>query len=118
MFITGPDVIKDVTGEDVTFDELGGADVQAQRGNIHKVVESEAAAYQYVRDYLSFLPSNHFDDPPIVNPGLEPEITRPIWNSTRSCRTRTTRPTTCTRSCCGSSTTVTSSRSPSSAARR
>ena len=75
MFITGPDVIKDVTGEDVTFDELGGADVQARRGNIHKVVESEAAAYQYVRDYLSFLPANHFDDAPIVNPGLEPEIT-------------------------------------------
>ncbi|MBJ7386919.1 MAG: methylmalonyl-CoA carboxyltransferase, partial [Mycolicibacterium sp.] len=75
MFITGPDVIKDVTGEDVTFDELGGADVQAQRGNIHQVVESEAAAYQYVREYLSFLPSNHFDDAPIVNPGLEPELT-------------------------------------------
>jgi len=75
MFITGPDVIKDVTGEDVTFDELGGADVQAQRGNIHKVVEDEAAAFQYVRDYLSFLPANTWDDPPIVNPGLEPELT-------------------------------------------
>jgi acetyl-CoA carboxylase carboxyltransferase component len=75
MFITGPDVIKDVTGEDVTFDELGGADVQAQRGNIHKVVESEDAAYQYVRDYLGFLPPNLFDDAPVVNPGLEPEIT-------------------------------------------
>ena len=75
MFITGPDVIKDVTGEDVTFDELGGADIQAQRGNIHKVVEDEAAAFQYARDYLSFLPANTFDDGPIVNPGLEPEIT-------------------------------------------
>ena len=75
MFITGPDVIKDVTGEDVTFDELGGADVQAQRGNIHKVVEDETAAFQYVRDYLSFLPDNTFGDGPIVNPGLEPEIT-------------------------------------------
>ena len=75
MFITGPDVIKDVTGEDVTFDELGGADTQAQRGNIHKVVEDEAAAFQYVRDYLSFLPDNTFDDTPIVNPGLEPEVT-------------------------------------------
>ncbi|GAB7145888.1 acyl-CoA carboxylase subunit beta [Mycobacterium riyadhense] len=75
MFITGPDVIKDVTGEDVSLDELGGADNQARYGNIHQVVESEAGAFQYVRDYLSFLPSNCFDDPPIVNPGLEPEIT-------------------------------------------
>jgi acetyl-CoA carboxylase carboxyltransferase component len=75
MFITGPDVIKDVTGEDVTLDELGGADNQARYGNIHQVVESEEAAFAYVRDYLSFLPSNTFDDPPIVNPGLEPELT-------------------------------------------
>lgn len=75
MFVTGPDVIKDVTGEVVTFDELGGADVQARYGNIHQVVESETAAYQYVRDFLSFLPSNCFDDPVIINPGLEPELT-------------------------------------------
>ncbi|GBE64120.1 propionyl-CoA carboxylase subunit beta [Mycobacterium sp. MFM001] len=76
FFVTGPDVIKDVTGEEVTLDELGGADAQARYGNIHQVVESEAAAYQYVRDFLSFVPSNCFDKPPIVNPGLEPEITR------------------------------------------
>ncbi|CAN5249677.1 acyl-CoA carboxylase subunit beta [soil metagenome] len=75
MFVTGPDVIKDVTGEDVSLDELGGADNQARYGNIHQVVEDEKAAFQYVRDYLSFLPSNTFDDEPIVNPGLEPEIT-------------------------------------------
>ena len=75
MFVTGPDVIKDVTGEDVTMDELGGADAQARYGNIHQVVEDEAAAFQYVRDYLSFLPANTFDDAPVVNPGLEPEIT-------------------------------------------
>ena len=75
MFITGPDVLKDVTGEDVTMDELGGADNQARYGNIHQVVESEAAAFEYVRDYLRFLPANTFDDPPVVNPGLEPQIT-------------------------------------------
>ncbi|HEU4362632.1 MAG TPA: acyl-CoA carboxylase subunit beta, partial [Mycobacterium sp.] len=75
MFVTGPDVIKDVTGEEISLDELGGADAQARYGNIHQVVESEAAAFQYVRDYLSFLPANTWDDPPVINPGLEPEIT-------------------------------------------
>jgi acetyl-CoA carboxylase carboxyltransferase component len=75
MFVTGPDVIKDVTGEDVSLDELGGADAQAKYGNIHTVVDTEKDAFQFVRDYLGFLPSNTFDDPPIVNPGLEPEVT-------------------------------------------
>ena len=75
MFVTGPDVIKDVTGEDVSLDELGGADYQARYGNIHQVVESEKAAFQYVRDFLEFLPPNTFDDAPVINPGLEPEIT-------------------------------------------
>ena len=75
MFVTGPDVIKDVTGEDVSLDELGGADYQAKYGNIHQVVEDEKAAFQYVRDYLEFLPGNCFDTPPVVNPGLEPEVT-------------------------------------------
>ena len=75
MFVTGPDVIKDVTGEDVTLDELGGADYQARYGNIHQVVESERAAFDYVRDFLGFLPPNTFDDAPVINPGLEPEIT-------------------------------------------
>ena len=75
FFVTGPDVIREVTGEDVSLDELGGSDAQARYGNIHQVVESEAAGFQYVRDFLSFLPSNCFDKPPVVNPGLEPEIT-------------------------------------------
>jgi acetyl-CoA carboxylase carboxyltransferase component len=75
MFVTGPDIIKDITGEVISFDELGGADAQARYGNIHQVVESEEAAFQYVRDFLAFLPSNCFDEAPTVNPGLEPEIT-------------------------------------------
>ena len=75
MFVTGPDVIKDVTGEDVSLDELGGADYQARYGNIHQVVDSEKAAFAYVRDFLDFLPPNTFDDAPVINPGLEPEIT-------------------------------------------
>ncbi len=43
---------------------------------------------QYVRDFLSFLPSNCFDKPPVVNPGLERKSPATIWNSTRSCRTQ------------------------------
>ncbi|OOK73073.1 carboxyl transferase domain protein [Mycobacterium kansasii] len=68
-------MIREVTGEDVTLDELGGSDAQARYGNIHHVVNSEAEAFQYVRDFLSFLPSNCFGKPPAINPGLEPEIT-------------------------------------------
>src|SRR6478735_5614519 len=82
MFVTGPDVIKDVTGEDVSLDELGGADAQARYGNIHQVVESEAAAFQYVRDFLSFLPPNCFDPAPVVNPGLEPDSIVPDSDNT------------------------------------
>src|SRR6185437_8716552 len=59
MFVTGPDVIKDVS-----LDELGGADYQAKYGNIHQVVEDEKAAFRYVRDYLTFLPPNTFDSAP------------------------------------------------------
>src|SRR3977135_4728047 len=54
MFVTGPDVIKDVTGEDVSLDELGGADAQASFGNIHQVVEDEAGAVACARDSVSF----------------------------------------------------------------
>lgn len=75
MFVTGPDVIKSVTGEIVTLDELGGALTQAENGNVHHVVPSEEAAFAWVRDYLGYLPSTRHDSPPIVNPGLEPEIT-------------------------------------------
>lgn len=75
MFVTGPDVIKDVTGEDVTLNELGGADCQARYGNIHQVVDSEQEAFRYVRNFLEFVAPNTFDDAPVTNPGLEPEIT-------------------------------------------
>jgi acetyl-CoA carboxylase carboxyltransferase component len=75
MFVTGPDVIKDVTGEDVSIDELGGALNQAQYGNIHHVAADESAAFDWVRSYLSFMPSNCMEKAPIVNPGLEPHLT-------------------------------------------
>jgi len=75
MFITGPKVIQEVTGEDVSLEELGGAHSQAQYGNIHHVAADEVAAFTWVREYLSYLPTSCQELPPVVNPGLEPEIT-------------------------------------------
>jgi acetyl-CoA carboxylase carboxyltransferase component len=75
MFVTGPDVIREVTGEDVSIDELGGAYQQAKYGNLHHVAEDEAAAFAWVRNYLSYFPSSCSEKPPLVNPGLEPQIT-------------------------------------------
>lgn len=75
MFVTGPDVIKAVTGEDVSLHELGSARKQAEYGNVHHVAPDEKAAFDWVRQYLSYMPSNAQEKPPVVNPGLEPEIT-------------------------------------------
>ncbi|MEV6986350.1 acyl-CoA carboxylase subunit beta [Sphaerisporangium sp. NPDC051017] len=63
MFVTGPDVIKTVTGEDVTFEELGGARVHNSRsGNAHHLADDEDDALDYARGLLSYLPQNNLDD--------------------------------------------------------
>ncbi len=68
MFITGPDVIRTVTGEDVQMEELGGARTHNTRsGNAHYLAADEADAIDYVRALLSFLPSNNLDEPPVVD---------------------------------------------------
>jgi propionyl-CoA carboxylase beta chain len=68
MFITGPDVIKTVTGEDVAMEELGGARTHNTRsGNAHYLATDEQDAIDYVRDLLSYLPSNNLDDPPALD---------------------------------------------------
>jgi propionyl-CoA carboxylase beta chain len=65
MFITGPDVIKTVTGEDIGFEELGGARTHNTRsGNAHYLASDEADAIDWVKALLSYLPSNNLDDPP------------------------------------------------------
>src|SRR5882762_7107063 len=65
MFITGPDVIKTVTGEDVSMEELGGAHTHmAKSGLAHYVATGEQDAFDYVHDLLSYLPSNNYADPP------------------------------------------------------
>jgi propionyl-CoA carboxylase beta chain len=66
MFITGPDVVKTVTGEEVSFEELGGARTHnTKSGNAHYLAADEEDAISYVKELLSFLPSNNMSDPPI-----------------------------------------------------
>jgi len=65
MFVTGPEVIRTVTHEDVTKDELGGAMTHnATSGVAHFAVEDDRECIALIRDLLSFLPSNNLDDPP------------------------------------------------------
>ena len=65
MFITGPDVVETVTGEKVTFEELGGAMTHnTQSGVAHVAAESEADCLYLIREMMSFLPSNNMEDPP------------------------------------------------------
>ena len=65
MFITGPQVIKQVTGENVTAEQLGGAEAHmANSGVIHFIAENDRHAVQICQKLLSFLPSNNLEDPP------------------------------------------------------
>jgi propionyl-CoA carboxylase beta chain len=67
MFITGPDVVKTVTGEDVTLEELGGARTHNTKSGVaHYLAEDEADALDYVKALLSYLPSNNLDPLPAV----------------------------------------------------
>lgn len=67
MFITGPAVIKQVTGEDVSADDLGGADNQMSKaGNVHFIAEDDTHAIQIAQKLLSLLPANNLQDPPTI----------------------------------------------------
>jgi propionyl-CoA carboxylase beta chain len=67
MFITGPDVVKQVTHEEVTFEELGGASVHAAKsGACHVVGENETQTLLLVREMLGYLPQNNMEDPPFI----------------------------------------------------
>ena len=76
MFITGPDVIKTVTGEDVTMEELGGARAHnTKSGNAHYMGSDEDDALEYTKTLLGFLPQNNLDDPPTYDDPADMEIT-------------------------------------------
>ena len=65
MFVTGPNVVKTVTHEDVTMEHLGGADTHARTSGVaHFAFDSEPACLQAIRELFRFIPSNNVDDPP------------------------------------------------------
>ncbi len=74
MFITGPQVIKTVTGEEVSFEDLGGAMTHnAKSGCAHFACEDDADCIARIRDLLAYLPANNLEDPPVVDTGDEPD---------------------------------------------
>jgi propionyl-CoA carboxylase beta chain len=76
MFITGPDVIKTVTGEDVTMEELGGAHTHNSRsGNAHYLGADEEDAIDFVKALLSYLPQNNLEDPPAYPEAADLDVT-------------------------------------------
>lgn len=80
MFITGPDVIKTVTGESVTFDDLGGSEAHAQvSGVCDRRYPSEAHALDGVRRWLSYVPDNNRDPCPQYPPAPPQERTAEAW---------------------------------------
>lgn len=73
MFITGPEVIKTVTGEEVTFEDLGGAAVHNKiSGVAHFLAPDDASCIAQVRKLLSYLPNNNMEEPPVVDTGDDP----------------------------------------------
>ena len=82
MFITGPEVIKSVTGEEITFEDLGGAMAHNEKSGVaHFACESDADAIAGIRRLLSFLPPNNMEDPPVVNTGDDPRRTDPALDT-------------------------------------
>ncbi|MFA6743826.1 MAG: acyl-CoA carboxylase subunit beta [Candidatus Neomarinimicrobiota bacterium] len=69
MFLTGPKIVKTVTHEDVTADELGGADVHASKSGItHFTYDDEQSLFAGMRELLGFLPQNNMEEPPSIAP--------------------------------------------------
>jgi propionyl-CoA carboxylase beta chain len=67
MFVTGPDVVKAVTHEELTKEELGGASVHSSRSGVaHFVGNDEEETLMMIRELISFLPSNNMEDPPLI----------------------------------------------------
>src|SRR5215470_1479600 len=82
MFVTGPNVVKTVTHEDVTFEELGGAMVHnSTSGVAHFACASEPDCLRMIRQLLSYIPSNNLEDPPRITPTDSPARAEEALNS-------------------------------------
>lgn len=72
MYITGPDVIKSVTGEDISHEDLGGADIHSAKSGVsHFIAKTEEDCFNNVKRLLSYLPSNNYENPPKINSNFE-----------------------------------------------
>jgi len=74
MFVTGPNVVKTVTHEEVTSEELGGADAHATKSGVNYLsCESDIECIQKIRELVSYIPSNNLDDPPYISSEDRPD---------------------------------------------
>jgi len=76
MFVTGPNVVKEVLNEDVTFDALGGAEVHAVKSGVaHMIYDDEENTILALKKFLAYLPSNNVENPPVVaDEGSVPDV--------------------------------------------
>ena len=69
MFVTGPKVVKTVTGEEISTEELGGANVHSTKSGVsHFLVNDEEEGMMLIRKLISYLPSNNLEEPPVRAP--------------------------------------------------
>ena len=82
MFITGPEVIKSVTGEEITFEDLGGAMAHNEKSGVAQFAcESDQDALDQIKKLLAYLPSNNMEDPPVVDTGDNPQRVDPALDT-------------------------------------
>ena len=82
MHITGPVVIKQVTGEEITSEELGGAMTHATKSGVcHFACDSDTEAIELIKELLSYLPSNNMEDPPLIEPTDDSNRVNPVLDT-------------------------------------
>src|SRR4030042_2398824 len=82
MFITGPEVIKTVSGETIDFESLGGALAHNTKSGVaHFICKNDAQAIERIKELLGYLPSNNMEDPPIIETGDASSRTAPALDT-------------------------------------